>query len=190
MVEGFCSLAITSQLHQGLSLDKQYLGIANLDAVNRILGNLKVLAVLIALIHALTIDGGIDGRIIMIGLAILRVLNLDEIGLGQTLVIRLFCLPVIIEVIIGHLSVVLGIAITILTILEGEGPRAVSLVVTLSIHLVTVVSNGEEVLISASFVALVLTTPQLIILWIEFQQTTGNHLVGIVHSLFQTAVGL
>ena len=58
----------------------------------------------------------------MIGQAISRVLELDEIGLSQTLVVGLLSLPIIVEVVVGHLGMVLGIAIAILTVLEGEGP--------------------------------------------------------------------
>ena len=58
----------------------------------------------------------------MVGLAVGGILDLHEIGLCQALVIGLLSLPVIVEVIISHLGMVLGVAVAILTILEGEGP--------------------------------------------------------------------
>ena len=50
--------------------------------------------------------------------------------------------------------------------------------------------NRKQVLVGAALIALVVATPQLIIFWIEFQQTAGDDLVGILHSLLQTTVGL
>ena len=61
---------------------------------------------------------------------------------------------------------------------------------TLSIHLVTVMSNRKQVLVGATLVALVVTTVELCVVGVELQQTAGNHLVGILHSLLQTTVGL
>ena len=85
---------------------------------------------------------------------------------------------------------VLGVAIAILAVLEGEGPRAVCLVVTLGIDLVTIVSNGEEVLVGAALVALVVTTIELVIFGVELQQTAADNLIGIFDGLLQTTVGL
>ena len=58
----------------------------------------------------------------MIGQAISRVLELDEIGLSQTLVVGLLSLPVVVEVIISHLCVVLLVTLLVLAILEGKSP--------------------------------------------------------------------
>ena len=190
MVEGLSSLRVATQLNECLSLDEQYLSITDLDAVNRVLGDLEVLRVLIALIDTLTIDGRVDRRVVVIGLAIFRVLDLDEVGFGQTLVVGLLSLPVVVEIIIGHLGVVLRIAIAVFAVLEWEGPRAVRLVVTLSINLVTVVGDRKQVLVGAALVALVVTTVELCVVGVELQQTTGDDLVGILHSLLQTTVGL
>ena len=126
----------------------------------------------------------------MIGLAVLRVLNLNEVGLCQALVVRLLSLPVVVEVVVGHLSMVLGVAISVLTILEGEGPRAVRLVVTLSINLVAIVGNRKQMLVGAALVALVVATVELRVVGVELQQTTLDDLVSILHSLLQTTVGL
>ena len=45
-----------------------------------------------------------------------------KIGLGKTLVIGVLSLPVVIYVIIGSLSMVLAVALTMLTVLERECP--------------------------------------------------------------------
>ena len=64
------------------------------------------------------------------------------------------------------------------------------LVVALSISLITIMSDSKQVLVSATLVALVVTTKELVIIWIEFQKTALDNLIGILHSLFQTAVSL
>ena len=46
LVERLSSLAVATQLHKGLGLDEQHLGIANLDAIDAVLLDLEVLAVL------------------------------------------------------------------------------------------------------------------------------------------------
>ena len=126
----------------------------------------------------------------MIGFAIFRVLNLHKVSLCQSLVVGLLTFPVVVEVIVGHLGMVLRIAIAVLTVLEWEGPRAVGLVVTLSIYLIAIMGNGKEVLVSAALVALVVTAVELRVVWVEFQETAADHFVGIGHSLLQTTVGL
>ena len=45
-----------------------------------------------------------------------------KIGLGKTLVIGVLSLPVVIYVIIGSLSMVLAVALTMLTVLIRAGP--------------------------------------------------------------------
>ena len=52
----------------------------------------------------------------------LRIGKFNKVGLGKTLVIGVLSLPVVIYVIIGSLSMVLAVALTILTVLEGECP--------------------------------------------------------------------
>ena len=57
--------------------------------------------------------------------------------------------------------------------------------VALCITLVTIVSNSEEVLIGLALVALILTTPQLVIFRVESELTALDYLVGILHRLLQ-----
>ena len=122
LVEWLSSLSIAPQLHEGFSLDEQHLGVANLNTVDAILGDLEVLTVLVTLVYALTVDRCVDGRVIVIGLAISRIFDFHEIGLSQALVVGLLSLPIIIKIIVSHLGMVLGIAVAVLTVLEGEGP--------------------------------------------------------------------
>lgn len=64
------------------------------------------------------------------------------------------------------------------------------LVVTLCVIVVTVVLDGEEVLVGAALVALVVTPEELAEIWIKCKESAVYHLVGIHHSLLQTGIGL
>ena len=118
---------------------------------------------------------------------ILWIYNRREVSLSKTLVVRILSIPFVVEVVVSHLGMVLVITASVLAILEWECPRAVCLVVTLSIVLVAVVCDSEEVLVGAAFVALILTSPQFVVVGIESKQTAGYNFIGILNSLLKTA---
>ena len=62
--------------------------------------------------------------------------------------------------------------------------------VTLSVFLVTVVSDGKDVLVGTALVALILTAPQLAVIGIQSQLAAADNTVGILDCLLQTAVSL
>ena len=64
------------------------------------------------------------------------------------------------------------------------------LVVALSVVLVAIVSNGEEVLVGAALVRLVVTSVEFVILGVEGQTAALDDLVGILHGLLQSGIVL
>ena len=189
LVERLSSLAIAAKLHKRLSLDEQHFGVTNLDAVNRVVRNLNILSVFVTLVNALAVDWCVNRRVVVVGFAVLRVHNLNEVSLGQTLVVGLLSKPVVVKVVVRNLGVVLAVAAAVLTVLERECPRAVCLVVALSVKLVAVVGNGEQMLVGAALVALILASPEFVVFGVQSQFPARNHLVSIFNCLLKTSVG-
>lgn len=121
-VEGFCCLAVATQLHECLSFGEEYLCIANLDTVNGVVGDFEVFSIVITLVYTFTIYWSVEWRTIGICETILGIGEFCEVSLCQTLVVREFCIPVVVEVIVRHLGVVIGETASVLTILEWECP--------------------------------------------------------------------
>ena len=161
LIERCGGFAVATELHEGFSLDEQHLGIAYLDAVDAVGGNLQVLGIVVAAVYSLAVDGRIHRRVVVIGESVLWVLELSEVGFGQSLVAGQLCVPVVEEVVVGHFGVVLAVSLAVLSVLEGECPRAVGLVVALRVVLVAVVGYGEEVLVGSALVRLILAAKEL-----------------------------
>ena len=189
LVERFSGLAIAAKLHKRLSLDEQHFGVTNLDAVNRVVRNLNILSVFVTLVNALAVDWRIDRRVVIVGFAVFGVHNFGEVGFGQTLVVGLLSKPVVVKVVVRNFGVVLAVAAAVLAVLERECPRAVCLVVALSVKLVAVVGNGEQMLVGAAFVALILASPEFVVFGVQSQFSARNHLVSIFDGLLKTSVG-
>src|SRR5574344_568161 len=121
-VERFTSFSVTSQLNQRFSLCQQNLGITNLNAVNTVLGDFKILSISIRLVHTLAINRCIYRRIIMISETVLRVSKLCGVSIVKRFVRRRLTFPGILQVRISDLCVVLGESLSVLPILERECP--------------------------------------------------------------------